>query len=136
LRRVLAIAAALALWLVFPVGTEVLWAQAESPGIVLTFYSNEGDAYLAEEREDGVFLKSKYPKTWFHGEPSQDHTIVEGQATIFLDASCAAVHSELGKGTWGWWNDVFHADFGSHTIFFLNQELFAHGHFAACEDHG
>ena len=100
------------------------------------FWSNEGDAYIGTLTADGVKLTSKYPKTWFRSEPSQDHAIVEKRAVIYFGKSCDAVHSELGKGTWGWWNDNFHADFGDHSIGFVNQELFDHGLFAACEDHG
>ena len=100
------------------------------------FWSNEGDAYIGTLTADGVKLTSKYPKTWFRSEPSQDHAIVEKRAVIYFGKSCDAVHSELGKGIWGWWNDNFHADFGDHSIGFVNQELFDHRLFAACEDHG
>ena len=100
-----------------------------------TFYSNEGDLYFGSLNEDGVVLTSKYPKAWFHGEPSQDHTASEKRAIIFLGRSCDAVHNEYGTGIWSWWNDSFAVTFGNHRISFANQELFDHGRFVACEEH-
>lgn len=101
-----------------------------------TFWSSDGDAYVGQFNANGAKLVSKYPKSWYHGEPSEDHIVVEEPAVIFLGKSCDANHSALGTGKWGWWNDNFHAEFGAHSISFVNQELFDHRLFEACQDHG
>ena len=102
----------------------------------MEFWSSDGDAYLGILQDGGAVLVSKYPKAWFHGESSEDHTVIEQSARIYFGKSCEAKHSEYGQGTWSWWNDNFTASFQGRRISFGNQELFDHSLFASCEDHG
>jgi hypothetical protein len=89
----------------------------------LTFYSNEGDIYDATINANGAVLTSRHPKSWFHGEPTEDHEVHTAPAKIYLGRACDALHSELGKGTWDGGNGAFGATFGSHVITFQRQEL-------------
>ena len=88
------------------------------------YVSDEGDAYFAVINASGAVLTSKYPKTWFHGESTEDHQVVEKKAVIYLGNSCDALHNEYGKGTWEQANARFYATFGYHVISFNRQELF------------
>ena len=103
-------------------------------GQTVTFHSLRGDIYIGELNDDGAVLRSKYPKAWFRGEPSEDHSAEEITVVIYLGKSCDALHPEYGEGNWGWWNDMFHIDFEQESIVFQNQELFDHGLFGDCMD--
>jgi hypothetical protein len=107
-------------------------ATAEEPA---TYYSNEGDVYLGMVNENGAVLTSKYLKSWFHGEPTDDLRVHTKHAVIYLGNGCDALLNEYGEGRWIWWNDNFTAKFGDHSITFANQELFDLGNFFQCEDH-
>jgi hypothetical protein len=90
----------------------------------LTYYSNEGDEYLAVINENGAVLTSRYPKSWFHGEPTEDHEVHTESAEIYFGNNCDAMHNEYGLGTWSGGNGAFGARFGDHLIHFGRQELF------------
>ena len=102
------------------------WAEES-----LTFYSNEGDAYVGIFNENGAVLTSQYPKSWFHGEPYQDLQVHTKPAILYLGKDCDAVHNEYGEGSWSGANGGFGAQFGDHVIFFGRQEVFG-DQFAKC----
>lgn len=95
------------------------------------YWSNEGDTYFATVNENGAVLTSKYPKSWFHGEPSDDLQVHTKPAVIYLGNDCDALHNEYGEGRWSGANGGFGATFGSHTIYFGRQEL-PEDQFAKC----
>lgn len=94
---------------------------AEEP---VEYWSNEGDVYYSEINANGAILTSKYPKSWFHGEPSDDLQVHTKLAVIYFGNDCDALHNEYGKGTWSGANGGFGASFGNRRISFGRQELF------------
>lgn len=111
--------------------TAIILASAAQAEELQNYWSNEGDTYFATVNENGVALTSKFPKTWFHGEPSQDHQVVTKPAVIYLGNDCDALHNEYGAGKWSGANGGFGATFGEHTIYFGRQEL-PEDQFAKC----
>jgi hypothetical protein len=95
------------------------------------FWSNEGDIYFGSISESGAVLTSKYPKSWFHGEPNEDLQVHTKPAVIIFAPDCDAHHNEYGRGTWSGANGGFGASFEDHRISFGRQELFG-DQFAKC----
>jgi hypothetical protein len=107
------------------------------PGLaeeVRRIYSTDGDAYDATLAGNAIELLSVQPKFWYRGEPSESHEVESGLVTITLHPDCSALHSEFGAGTWGWWNDSFHAEFSKGSVRFSNQTVFEETLTAGCED--
>ena len=91
-------------------------ASAACAEDAVTFYSNEGDAYVGILNENGAVLTSQYPKSWFHGEPWQDLQVHTKPAILYLGNDCDALHNEYGAGRWSGSNGGFGAQFGEQVF--------------------
>lgn len=96
-------------------------AKAKNPQ---QFWSNEDDVYFCVIDENEAILTSRFPKSWYHGESSDDLQVHTKPAIIYFGKDCLAMHNEYGKGTWSGANGAFGATFGDHTIYFDRQELY------------
>lgn len=86
------------------------------------YVSSYGDEYSISTNENGVVLRSLYPKAWFI-EGGANSRVVRGIDVLYFGKSCDAFHEEFGKGRWWWINGGFGADFDNFKISFPRQEI-------------
>lgn len=87
-----------------------------------TYVSSYGDEYSIAKNDNGVVLRSLYPKAWFI-EGGANSRVVKGIDVLYFGKSCDAFHDEFGKGRWWWINGGFGADFDNFKISFPRQEI-------------
>ncbi len=93
-------------------------ASAQSANYVSSF----GDEYSLATNENGVVLRSIYPKAWFIENGANSH-VEKGYDVIYLGKTCDAYHKVFGKGSWDWANGGFRVVFDKILFGFPRQEL-------------
>ena len=103
-------------------GTGLPTAAQDSGDAEQTRFDDAGHIYGLACNDNGFVLNSLYPIARIVGEGA-DRELRQETETIYLGASCDAVHQVFGEGSWCWANGGVAIDLGERQIGLPRQEL-------------